>query len=137
MRLVQCSWEGEWEKNEPERMILADSVAEARQVQTPIFSKLGIRTSALCSPAQQSQHPQGAAKQGAQSDLAQPITVPCTGHIEPLGTCTLYNDLGCMCTGGMDAGCAHRTHHHLAAAQCASAQCARVPVCTTPSSLMI
>ena len=38
MRLVQCAWEGDWAKFEPARMILADSMAVARQVQTPIFS---------------------------------------------------------------------------------------------------
>jgi hypothetical protein len=38
MHLVQCAWEGDWAKFEPARMILADSMAVARQVQTPIFS---------------------------------------------------------------------------------------------------
>ena len=37
MRLTQCAWEGDWAKFGPAWMILADSTAVARQVQTPIL----------------------------------------------------------------------------------------------------
>ena len=54
-------------------MILAHSVAVARQVQTPIFSKIGTpKTARLVLPSGPL-HPQGTGKHVAQSDLAQPV----------------------------------------------------------------
>ena len=70
---VQCLWEGDWTTFWLVWMILAHSVAVARQVQTPIFSKIGKpKTARLVLPSGPL-HPQGTGKHVVQSDLAQPV----------------------------------------------------------------
>ena len=72
MRLVQHVSKDKWAKYEPVLMALADSTAVARQVKTPIFSKLSTLKTACLALTSGPQPPHGTGKHVAKPDLALP-----------------------------------------------------------------